>query len=234
MRLITPKHKKFWSPSLIIPSGGLGFVAGLTFQAFATEGAVTATPSFAGVNFGTANANRVIAVIAVGRANAATNQTISSMTIGGIAATQVASAAGVVSNVAGIDIWYASVPTGASGTVAVTWSSANVRSGIYVYSIITTTPAPSVGSGTSGVGTTTLSRTITIPASGFGIAGAWHRQTGNTDAMVNASIDGDNTLFGTNHQFFCGHTTGTGSTTITANSTPTGNDMCMTAAAWSP
>src|SRR5258708_10655453 len=92
------------------------------------------------------------------------------MTIGGVSATQVASAQATDSGdfFAG-DIWQAAVPSGTSGNVAITYSAASLRSGIDLYRIITTTPtaasANGVAPGPSGTNAP-VSTTVTIPSGG--------------------------------------------------------------------
>jgi hypothetical protein len=205
----------------------------LTFQGFATENGGGATATFSSVPFGTAAANRVIVVIAAARATGTSPSSVSSMTIGGKPATQVPSAAGSV-DVMASDIWYASLDSGTSGTVVVNWNAANTRSGIYVYEIHTSNPVPTNGNGTAANNSMSLNSSLTVPTSGFGIAGATSRQTGNANSFTNATLDGDNQLAGAAHQFFCGHTTATGSVSVTAQSAPIGNSMTLSLASWNP
>jgi hypothetical protein len=61
------------------------------------------------------------------------------MTVGGISATQVSSAyVNDPTNPLIADIWQAAVPTGTSGNVVITYSNATSRSGIDLYSLVST------------------------------------------------------------------------------------------------
>lgn len=75
-----------------------------------------ASYSFTGVDFGTPHAKRVIVVVL---ANADNLASVGSVTIGGIAATVIARSQAT----AQVYLAYANVPTGTSGTVAVTMST---------------------------------------------------------------------------------------------------------------
>lgn len=235
--MFTKHQSKFWvsssAPYSSVVSGGGS--ATLAFQAFATENVGGATGTYTSVNFGTAAANRVIAVVAMCRVTAAVINTVSSATIGGISATQVASAdPGVVVNIAS-DIWYASVPTGTSGTIVVNWANANTRSGVYVYSILTSTPTPSNGNSSSGLSLTSIGpTTLTIPANGVGLVGFLSQQTGNTQSFTKATLDSSNAMAGAGQSTASGTVIGTGSVSVTGTSSPTGNTMSMSLASWGP
>lgn len=92
--------------------------------------------TYTGVNFGTEDSSRIL--VACLTRNTAT---LSNVTIGGVAATQVS----------GMNtMWYAVVPSGTSGTISIDLSSSQ-RSGYVLYSIIgatSSTPAQAV-TGTS-------------------------------------------------------------------------------------
>lgn len=223
-----------WPPHQFTASGGGS--ATLAFQAFATENLAGSTGTYAAVNFGTAAANRVIAIVAICRTTSTTvANTVSSATIGGIAASPVSSAAASLINSGSIDVWYASVPSGTSGTIVVNWSGATNRSAVYVYSILTATPTPSAGNATSNIAVTSVGPTsITIPANGVGLVGLYSQQTGNTQSFTNASLDSSNAMAGAAQATASGTITGTGSVAVTGTSSPTGNAMAMSLAAWGP
>jgi len=90
--------------------------------------------SFTSTSFGPAAADRKI-VIGVSSENGGSGErTISALTVGGVSATQL-----VRSYQAGNDcvaeLWIATVPTGTSGTVAITWSGSVRACGIGVWAV---------------------------------------------------------------------------------------------------
>lgn len=112
---------------------------------------------------------KIIVAIAWG---GSAERTISALTVAGVSATQIkASENNTDSMGCATAIWIASVPTGTSGTIAVTFSG-NVDWGAYsIYRVInlnssTEYAKTSVLSGSSGV----VSGSINIPTNGFAIA----------------------------------------------------------------
>jgi hypothetical protein len=225
------------SAGFCAPSGTGTASASLTYEALATETSGTATATFSGVTFGTANSNRVMIIVAGSRVSSGLSNTVSSATIGGISATQVPSAAvtGTGGNMTS-DIWYASVPTGLTGTIVVNWANANLRSGVCVYNLVTATPTVAHGASSSGQNTISLTFTasLTVPTSGFGVVGLVVQQSGNTLSFTNATQDVSGTLGAASNAIECGHTTATGSVALTGSQTPTSNFGNMSAASWSP
>jgi len=114
-----------------------------SFLQGATSGATTTTVNFAGISFGAAPAGgetRHIVVVAGGVLGV--NSTLASCTIGGVAATIPITIGTGGSGRSTVGIAIAAVPTGASGTVAITWSTAPVNgSGIGVYRLMNLTSA---------------------------------------------------------------------------------------------
>src|SRR4051812_18535293 len=88
-----------------------------TFVAATSSAPSLATHTYAGVNFGTADATRRIIVQVAWNAIA----TLSSATIGGVAATTHVN--GLGPNLEKISFISALVPTGTSGTIAITFSA---------------------------------------------------------------------------------------------------------------
>jgi hypothetical protein len=210
--------------------------ATISFQAFATENVGGASGTFAATALGAAAANRVIVVIAIARDASGLN-TLSSVTVGGNAATQVSSAAASSINSGATDIWYYADAgaLGTSTTIVTNWSLVNTRSGIYVYRLTTSTPTPSAGNNASGLSVTSLGPTsITVPASGVGVAGLFSLATGNTQSFTNATLDSSNPLAGGNNATASGTITGTGSVAVTGTSLAASNNMMMSLAAWGP
>jgi trimeric autotransporter adhesin len=215
-----------------VSSGGVT-PATLTFEAFSTN--TSASPaSFTSVNFGTTSSKRVIAFVAVARAAGAPT----AATICGNVATLLSGTAAIDSTneVTSAIFYFADAGScGTSGTVTVTYSGGVVRSGIYVYSILTSTPTPASGNSVSSTSAVTgLTASLTVPSSGVGFVGIVNQQTGNTQSFTNASLDSSNALSGATNSSAAGHTTSTGSVSITGTSSGTANNMTMSMAAWGP
>ena len=150
-----------------------------TLTAQASNGADQTNYSFASQSLGTETASRFIVVAIVG-GGAAAGRSVSSCSVGGVAANALVNAN--ATNVA--EMWVTprvvdGGPTGTSGTVAVNFSGSMFNAIIAVYAIdgaSSTTPSSTV-SDTSAP----LSSTLTIPAGGVGIAVAHASVTpGNT------------------------------------------------------
>ena len=133
----------------------------------ADSGSAT-TYTFAGVSFGNVAATRIIAVAIM---SASSSDTISSVTIGGVAAT---SRGEQVSSGAHTAIYTAS-SSGTSGDVVVTFGSSHANCAISVYSVKnyeTGYNANILSTVASGVGTMDLS--ITLPSKGVVIASCYN------------------------------------------------------------
>lgn len=145
--------------------------------------------TYTAVPFGAENPNRVLAVAALCRINSVAGA-VTAMTIGGVAATQVPGAhAGFANSLGFSDIWYASVPTGISGTVSVTFNNSNVRSAIEVYNIVTTTPTPTNGGNGNVDLAQSVSAALTVPANGVGMAGLFAVNASTSVTWTNATQD---------------------------------------------
>lgn len=139
----------------------------LTYLQATNDDSNLTTYSWASQNFGTASPNRYL--IAAFACAAAANVTGSSCTIGGISATKAVEVTANVT-VGGLSMWIAPVPTGTSGTVAITWSGAAVRAAVALYAVTglqsaTPTATSTHNAAVSGV----TSGTITIQAQGVAV-----------------------------------------------------------------
>lgn len=92
------------------------------------------THSHTSLSFGAAAANRHI-IVCVSYEHA-DNRTISSMTVGGVYSATRAAQSTASAAQANCEIWIAAVPTGTSGTVAVTFSGSTSRSAVSLYRAI--------------------------------------------------------------------------------------------------
>jgi hypothetical protein len=121
------------------------------------------TYTFAARGLGAADANRYILVAIEARGG--TGRTISSVTIGGVAATGLSLGGGTLIEAANgssayVALYYANVPTGTTGDVVVTWSAAVSLCSVHVYRTI-------VGAGgISSITPTTTERVTNTSPSG--------------------------------------------------------------------
>jgi hypothetical protein len=105
----------------------------ISLTANAVSAANLTTYTFAAQSLGVAAGDRLIAV---GIGSAGNTTTISSVTIGGVSASQVVAADGGSGNSRIAAIWVAAVPTGATGNVVVTFGSGMVHCSIDVYRLV--------------------------------------------------------------------------------------------------
>lgn len=148
-------------------------VASVVYVDDAVSNVAGNTTTFTGINFGSAASSRKI-VIGVGRGPTGAFGTVSSVTIGGIAATFINSAATTTEDA---ELWIAAVPTGTSGTVAVTWTNSATDVGLGVWALYNTsiTPTDTASDNNSNPATDT----INIAAGGAAVGYVYHRS--NTD-----------------------------------------------------
>lgn len=225
------------------PSAAIAAAApfSLAWVSHAEDAAGGTTITHTGISFGAASSNRTLVAAIVGRPTSVAATVISSVTIGGVSATQVSGAYianGTNAHIA--DIWQAAVPSGTSGNVVVTYANATSRSGIDLYSLNTnTTAATAAGGVVVDPGPSSISKTIVVPAGGAAIAIYSDRSTSAVTATTwtNANLDNDALNIGGVGTVVSSASTSTpGSVTITANTV--GNSavspIILTAAAWGP
>jgi hypothetical protein len=195
-----------------VAAGGTPFAITQTGQTSTTTNAVT-TPSFAGLNIGTADPTRIVVALIGHGPNSGT--TISGLTIGGVTATQAPGTAHDSGSGAAVDIWYAAVPSGTTATVAFTVSSAaESRIVVTTYSVVGTGAAFSVGGGANATAAS-LSAAVSIPAGGGAIAYAYtHSASSGSGTPTNLTLDTNNVVVGTSTSYTGHNTTGSGSTTM--------------------
>jgi len=207
------------------PSYGAA-ASGATFSLVFSSTANAASGTI--VNYGTmtyaSGATRIVA------ANQFYSSSITGITIGGVALTQVTGAAVTASSIT-LDVWESAVPlAGTFGTVIVTYAtSLGFNSSISLYSLTTTTPA---GTGThASVGSTTLSISPTVPTGGGGIILAGSSNGTALTGLTNTTIDTTQTVNGINNVY--AHTTFTGTSTVTSTY-GAGDQLGLSAVVWSP
>ena len=210
----------------------------ISWQDLKTDTSIATTVPYGTVNIGAADANRVVAVAIFYRGSFTAS--VSAVTINGsINASRVTgSASGNASN-SFTDIWYASVSSGTTATVTVTYDQNTARSAIEVYRVITSTPTPSSGNGTVNSPTqTTISQSITVPVGGGAIVFvANNGSNGATDVtFTNATADASSLFFnlGSNSIGKTAIVNGTGSVTVGGSVNGSANVMLESLAAWGP
>lgn len=147
-------------------------VAGAVVQAFtahAKDDSDLTTYTFT-LSFGTEAGGRYIVAAIQSRANAA--RSISSVSIGGVTATELITVNATGSGADIAALYIALVPTGATGDVVVTFSAAMVRAMCSVYRVTGCSPAAADTASDTTFSTADLSASIDCPAGGAIFAAA--------------------------------------------------------------
>jgi len=140
-----------------------------TYTSNATLASIAATSfSFSSQDIGTPSSDRKVVVVTHSATAYAHNGTVSSMTIGGVSATLVVRATPATNGQ--LEMWEADVPSGTTATIVVNWSISRNGCGIGVWAV---TGANSSTYATATDITSPLSQTLTIPARGCAIGGAF-------------------------------------------------------------
>lgn len=211
---------------------------GLSFLQAASDTTDVTTYTFSSQNLGTAASDRHIIVAVAARALGATACTISSVTVGGVAATishQVSNNT-TNSNVVGLAI--AAVPSGTTGDIVVTLSRSALRCRIAAYRATTINPtATDTGTDTTAA-SSQVSDTIDVPAGGCAVAvtmvaivtppttWTWGGVTEDHDATVetSASVSGASSAFAASQSGL----------SVTATYIGTNIEPALAIAAWGP
>lgn len=127
------------------------------FAAFASDPANLTSYTFTGVSLGTVSVGRFVVVCVMGWSGSTATRTVSSLTLGGTAATALINPA---TQYAGA-IFGLYVPTGATADIAVTFSGSMVNAAIAVYAVTSLASTTPVSSGNAGP-TAATSRTVTL------------------------------------------------------------------------
>jgi len=142
-------------------------------------GSPVSTMTFEDADLGAADANRKI-IVAIELTTVNTTDTISSVTVNGVSATQavVASNAGQGALAA---VWYAAVPTGAIGDVVVNCSPSSTiyQGAIHIYRVVSTSFAVHDTDTEEATSFSPTDVLLNVPAGGIAIASASARQGGN-------------------------------------------------------
>jgi hypothetical protein len=141
--------------------------ASITYQAAPEDGTNLTSYSFASTAFGTAAADRQVIAVVLSRAGATVDAP--TVTLGGVSASLLMSLAGgdAGNGYDGRFIFAASVPTGTTGTVAITYLATQVRCKVIVFRLVgASTTAHATATGT----TNNSAITANVPANGCALA----------------------------------------------------------------
>lgn len=207
----------------------------LSYLANGVTSATTATQSVASISFGAAPTGAdtryiVVAVHAFTDGNA-----LSSVTIGGVAATQVVSITdNTGSNQILTALWIAAVPTGTSGSISLTFAGATVNATrLGTYRMINPSSATAHATASDDTATSGLiDLSLNVP-SGGGVIAASLQRNGDLNTWVGATENYD-TDVGTGEVISSasGTTSGTPLTLTDQSADSSPDDMCGVAASW--
>jgi len=200
------------------------------------SGTITDEYTFAGKDIGAVASDRVIAV-GVGTSSGTNAAVISSVTIGGISATKAISSNAEENSLS--DIWYATVPTGTTATVVVTYTLEQQRCGIGVWAVYNSSGAPTATAEDNqdiADASAVTSTTINVPANGGVLAYA----CGVSGGVLTFTLAGVTEDFDENIASIVYHTGGaenyaSAQVGLTVSCTATANTrQTMPVAAWGP
>lgn len=164
----------------------------ISYESYAASTANATIYTYSSQSIGTADSNRIVYVMSFTRAADGADITISSLTIGGVSATeQVFQQREFNGGDEHVSIWSAAVPTGTTADIVVTYSREMARAAIGVY---TSTDASATASATATDVGATPSVTMTRAAGGTIAAcqkragSNWTGATENFDNSVEAQI----------------------------------------------
>ena len=182
---------------LFLPS--LAGQVAITYLQSAFDETDLTTYTFASQNLGTASGDRYIIVGVTARDFGTTAKSISSVTVGGVSATQVVGVQGAGSGTTISALWIAAVPTGTTGNVVVTFSEQFIKCDIALWaatainSTATDTATDTVVSGND------LSGAVDVTANGAVIAIGATDADARTSTWTGVTEDGE---YATGGSFF--------------------------------
>jgi hypothetical protein len=229
--LLKPKKKGLFlaTATPFYKATGGGVVFSLTNTDSAVDNSNATTITYSGKSFGAADPNRII-IVALGART--TNTALTSVTIGGVTATEVSGSAAINTNTTLCDIYQAAVPTGTTGNIVIVGPAALVRSGIGVFRLVTATPAATSASNNESLSAASIAASVTVPATGKGIAFQMNRDTVAPATWTNATSDFGLAITGGSGAVTGADVTGTGAVTVTAAAAS--GEVCLSIAAWGP
>jgi hypothetical protein len=205
-------------------------VATISFASSVVSAADLTTYTFSAAALGTAATNRKIVVAICGAVS--TTAIVSTLTVNGVTATFITgSRVRSPDNERPIELWQADVPTGATGDVVVTWSSAQNRCGIGVWAVYGAAAAPHA---TATDNSSPYSQNVVVPTGGV-IIGASYGLTATSHAWTAPMVENyDQTVESTQMQSGSCYKSEAGET-VTVIVTPNVVDqLVMTAVSFGP
>lgn len=193
--------------------------------------------SLASVAIGTAAADRIVFVLVTWASGNATPVTISSATIGGVAATIHAQVTAVATDAIGSAILSAAVPTGTTATIAITLSGSGGSIDVGVLAVTGLSSQTPHASATATTSAGACSNSVNVPAGGFVLACANFNDELSGVTWVGATERYDET----NTDGVAERVTGASEAslavqtgrTVSATSANTGSNVgCMSVASW--
>lgn len=153
---------------------------------------------------GAEDATRQIIVAVGGQKGVGGTGIPTSVTVAGVSATQVSGVSADGTNFTmGTSLWVATVPTGTTGDIVVTYPATMSRMSFAAYRMVNGNATPaSTGNNSDTVSGTTLTASPTIPASSIFIVAGTTGNTGGTISWTNATEDFENYMSGTNLRSF--------------------------------
>lgn len=164
--------------TFLVPA--VGAVLERTLTDSASDNSTASSFSFSGRSLGTAYTDRyIVAVIAL----TSNNRDVTACTIAGVTASKLAGN----SSIRRASIWGATVPTGTTGTIAVTGDGTSLGCGLHLYSIYPIPPTNTANQSTNG-------GSIVIPSAGLAIGCGSDSQGGSTPTMTITGLTTDATV----------------------------------------
>jgi len=220
---------------LFLPSSA--FAGTLTFLQSTGDSTNNTTYTFSGQNLGTASADRVI-IVKVSGSNTGGANTVSSVTVGGITATAVKELS-FLSSAHYVGLFIASVPTGTTGNVVVTFGSGFARAGIALWAgtgLSSNTPTATNSASTADGANPAPSTTVNVSADGFVIAGSYTNNNGaptwawtGVTEKFETVVEGNSLQSGASDTFVSAVTP----LTVTASITSSSSSGGLVVASWS-
>lgn len=171
-------------------------IAALAVPAASTVAGTTHT--FTGVDFGAADSAREVFILVMN----GTARTVSSATIGGVAATVDANES--VGGTFCQAMIYANVPSGTTGTVVINFNASAGNCYIAPYRVVN---RPVMGAGSTDFqqtgaasGTSSTVTTVTVPASGFMISGLAQLNTNDANISGGSMVEDDSRTVSTSRR----------------------------------
>ena len=204
----------------------------LTFVASTLATANATAYTFSSHSISTAAAGRQIVVSANGNGTTGAARSLSSLVVAGVSAAEVATEVGSGAAAHSTAMWVATVPTGTSGDIVVTWNAAMQRCGIGVWAIY---DAAVGATDTVENNDAPPAAALTIPAKGAAI-GAAGGENSSTFTWTNLTENFDEAIEADKMHTGASTTSAAGATpTITCQDTATSSGYSsMVLGAWGP